>query len=235
MAVSDGQNVNAAVTNAAYVSKTSATNQQMVGTLDLNNTGSGAQVSNTQQAINDNISNIATNTSDIATNTAGIASNLSSITTLQATAPTADEKAALAGTDGSPSTSNKYVTDSDPRLSGGEQSETISDAQTNTNFSNMVFDEANGHTVILDYAIRRRTDSTEKQAVGQIILQYKIDAALWEISESHFSAEDLGVTYEVTTSTGVGTVNYTSDALAGANYNGELYFSVRKTFSQFTS
>lgn len=33
--------------------------------------------------------------------------------------PTADEKAALAGTDGSPSAANKYVTDSDPRLTGG--------------------------------------------------------------------------------------------------------------------
>ena len=33
--------------------------------------------------------------------------------------PTTDEKAALAGTDGTPSGTNKYVTDSDPRLSGG--------------------------------------------------------------------------------------------------------------------
>ena len=31
--------------------------------------------------------------------------------------PTADQKAALAGTNGTPSTSNKYVTDSDPRNS----------------------------------------------------------------------------------------------------------------------
>jgi hypothetical protein len=33
--------------------------------------------------------------------------------------PTADEKAALVGTDGSPSAANPYVTDSDPRLTGG--------------------------------------------------------------------------------------------------------------------
>jgi len=33
--------------------------------------------------------------------------------------PTADQKVALAGTDGTPSASNKYVTDSDSRLAGG--------------------------------------------------------------------------------------------------------------------
>jgi len=235
MAVSNGQPVNASVTNAAYISKTNTGTETTVAVIDLNNAGSGAQVSNTQQAINDNITDISTNTSDIATNTSGIASNLSSITTLQGTAPTADEKAALAGTDGSPSVSNKYVTDSDPRLSGGEQSETISNAQTNTDFLNMVFDEANGHTVILDYAMRRRTDSDEKQATGEIVLQYKIDAAVWEVSEDHYSNEDMGTTFDVGTAAGVGTVDYTTDTLAGANYNGELFFSVRKTFSQFSS
>ena len=33
--------------------------------------------------------------------------------------PTIDEKAALAGTSGSPSDTNRYVTDDDPRLAGG--------------------------------------------------------------------------------------------------------------------
>lgn len=37
-----------------------------------------------------------------------------------ATLPSEDEKDALAGTSGTPSGTNKYVTDSDPRLSGGE-------------------------------------------------------------------------------------------------------------------
>lgn len=38
---------------------------------------------------------------------------------LLAYSPTADEKAALAGTNGAPSDTNRYVTDSDPRLAGG--------------------------------------------------------------------------------------------------------------------
>jgi hypothetical protein len=40
-------------------------------------------------------------------------------TSVQNLLPTASQKAALAGTDGTPSGTNKYVTDSDPRLSGG--------------------------------------------------------------------------------------------------------------------
>ena len=39
--------------------------------------------------------------------------------------PTADQKAALAGTDGAPSGANPYVTDSDPRLGGGVLSGTV--------------------------------------------------------------------------------------------------------------
>ena len=53
-----------------------------------------------------------------------------------ATLPGSDEKAALAGTNGTPSGTNKYVTDSDPRLGGGGGSEppsrtvTVSAGQT---------------------------------------------------------------------------------------------------------
>jgi len=41
------------------------------------------------------------------------------VTPLSPNTPTSDEKAALAGTDGSPSAANKYVTNSDSRLAGG--------------------------------------------------------------------------------------------------------------------
>ncbi|HHT9135461.1 MAG TPA: hypothetical protein ACFYD2_11215, partial [Candidatus Avalokitesvara rifleensis] len=44
--------------------------------------------------------------------------------------PTADQKAALAGTSGTPSATNKYVTDSDSRLSGGGGANTASNVGT---------------------------------------------------------------------------------------------------------
>ena len=84
MSVSDGEKVNAAVTNAAFVSRT--TDSNTTGVLALDNVSSGGTISNAQQQINDNeatgttnAGNIASNTANIATNTADIATNASDI------------------------------------------------------------------------------------------------------------------------------------------------------------
>jgi hypothetical protein len=63
MSVSDGNRVNAAVTNAAYISRT--TDSDTVGIVGLNHASSGGLIANTQQKINDNAANIASNDLDI--------------------------------------------------------------------------------------------------------------------------------------------------------------------------
>lgn len=63
MSLSDGQRVNAAVTNAAYVSRT--TDSDTVGVVGLNNVSSGGLIPNAQQQINDNASNISSNDTEI--------------------------------------------------------------------------------------------------------------------------------------------------------------------------
>ena len=64
MSVSDGQRVNAQVTNAAYISRT--TDTDTVGKIDLNNPDT-AVVTDVQATINDQQSQITSNDSDIAT------------------------------------------------------------------------------------------------------------------------------------------------------------------------
>lgn len=64
MSVSDGQRVNAAVTNAAYLSRT--TDSDTTGVIGLNNPGSGGSIANAQQQINDNTANITSNDGEIA-------------------------------------------------------------------------------------------------------------------------------------------------------------------------
>jgi len=64
MSVSDGQRVNAQVTNAAFLSRT--TDSDTTGVVGLNNASSGGLIPNAQQAINDNASNISSNDTDIA-------------------------------------------------------------------------------------------------------------------------------------------------------------------------
>ena len=65
MAVSDGQRVNAEVTNAAYVSRTE--NSDTLGVVTLNAPSSGGAIPNAQQQINTNSTNIQTNSDDIDT------------------------------------------------------------------------------------------------------------------------------------------------------------------------
>jgi hypothetical protein len=80
MSVSDGQPVNAAVTNAAFISRT--TDSNTVAQVDLQRPASGADVIDVQQTINDEKAKVSQNQADIAQNQADIASNSSAITTL---------------------------------------------------------------------------------------------------------------------------------------------------------
>lgn len=85
MSVSDGQAVNAAVTNAAFLSR--LINTSTVGVVTLDAPASGATITNTQLTINDHETRITDNEADIATNTADIATNTADIATLQASLP----------------------------------------------------------------------------------------------------------------------------------------------------
>ena len=72
MSVTDGQPASDVTFNAAYVSKSSTADQQMVAKLDLNHSGS-TQISDAQLQINTNVTNIAGNASDISDNASDIA------------------------------------------------------------------------------------------------------------------------------------------------------------------
>ena len=85
MSVTNGQQANDTTFNTAFVSKTA--NSTVISKVTLNRSGSGAQVPDVQQGINDNIANIATNASNISTNTGNIASNESRITSLEGSLP----------------------------------------------------------------------------------------------------------------------------------------------------
>ncbi len=73
MTVKNGEIADENTFNTSFVSREDDSN--MIGVLALENAGSGANVANTQQAINDNIDNISTAQADILTNAANIAIN----------------------------------------------------------------------------------------------------------------------------------------------------------------
>lgn len=77
MSVHDGQRADANNFNNAFFSK--VTNSIGVAVYTLSNPASGAQVSNIQKQINDDIAAIAQNVTDIATNATDIATNVNDI------------------------------------------------------------------------------------------------------------------------------------------------------------
>lgn len=107
MTVQNGQDVSAQVTNPAFISKTDTSTQNTAtGIVGLNNATSGAQILNVQQAINDNIDDIAQNASDILEN----ASDIGDIRTLTNTADgDTDMGAYVAAPNGFSITDNEHL------------------------------------------------------------------------------------------------------------------------------
>lgn len=79
MSISNGELANETNFNNAFLDKN--TDTETVNKIALKRPASGADVTDTQQTINDNIANIATNTSNISTNTTNIGTNATNIST----------------------------------------------------------------------------------------------------------------------------------------------------------
>ena len=100
MSINDGQRIRAAESNAAWVSKTSITGNQVTGIIILDNSTditSGSTINNAQAKINDNAdritqneADIAQNQLDIAQNTSDISANTSDIADIRTTTGTSD-------------------------------------------------------------------------------------------------------------------------------------------------
>lgn len=92
----------------------------------------------------------------------------------------------------------------------------------------LVFDKSVYKTVVLDVDIERFTDTNKVQETGQIKLNHDTQADAWQISFNS-SFGDAGVVFSVT---GSGQVQYTSDDLTGANYNGKIRVARTTLFNQ---
>ena len=79
--------------------------------------------------------------------------------------------------------------------------------------------------VCLYYTIHRRTDSAVKKESGFLVLNYDPDASDWDCEYQTITGSS-GVEFFINS----GQVEYTSDNMAGANYEGELKLSLIKRF-----
>lgn len=214
MSVSNGQKANQTTFNNAFASKTSdntiSGNNDFTGVVSLNNAGSAPAIGNVQTEIN-----------------AKAPSNDSRF-------PTTQEKAALAGSAGAPSNTNRYITQEDTRLPSDPQDFTINNNEASAVATGFSFDESVSEVQVLRVALRRRTDSSEVINYYNIRASYYKDAAEWRSMgiESFSDNADAGVNFSITTS---GDLEYTSDDLVGANYFGQAKIIDMLTFGVFTS
>jgi len=84
----------------------------------------------------------------------------------------------------------------------------------------LLFSSSTDTSQIIFYEIRRKTDSNEVVATGEISIFYRTLTSTWEISDST-NGDDDGVTFSITSG---GQIQYTSNTLSGSNYTGTILF-----------
>lgn len=216
MSVSNGQKANQTTFNDAFASKTSdnviSGNNELTGVLSLNNTPSAPAISNVQTEIN------------------------SKAPSNDARFPTTQEKAALAGTEGAPSNTNRYVTNEDKRLPGSVVAESILDNQSSNQATSLVLDESVSECSIVQIAVRRRDDTQEFVSIYEVKAMYLKDSAEWRSLGVRESSEGLGQEAGVSWFINIdGTLEYQSTNLGGANYFGEAKIINVFTFGVWAS
>ena len=92
----------------------------------------------------------------------------------------------------------------------------------------LIFSSSEVRSAQIHYTIKRRTDSNEKRSTGILKVQYKPDAGAWSIANESDFDNDTGVAFTITAA---GQIQYTTNDLSGANYDGFIIF---KTISAFT-
>lgn len=104
---------------------------------------------------------------------------------------------------------------------------TIADGQTGANVTGMTIDSSTYSSAEYIYEIIRSDGVTTRRSLGRVVMFY--DGTNWSLEQSLSGGDASGVTFGVTTTTGVGQVTYDSD-LMGGTYSGSIKFA-RYTFS----
>lgn len=113
---------------------------------------------------------------------------------------------------------------------GTQDSDTISNnVSSATSISGMGADSSLYSSAIFEVEVDRSTDSVSLFGNQKLALQYKDSA--WVLTEGEiFGGEDHGVTWSVTESGGIATIQYQSTNMAGSNYAGTIKWK-RMTFA----
>lgn len=196
MSVSDGQLVNAAVSNAAWISRLIDSNT--VGKLDLENV-STTDLIDLQRVINEALSSLGIANQAATDASANVYSSNNVVTDGD------NRKVAIGKLDAESGT-----VISDFSIANNQAAP--------ANVTGLVFDKVSVKAARIFFDISRRTDTQNVIEVGEMFCVFDAEADDWRVSlDSKF--DDGGLTFTITS---VGQVQYTSTDLTGTSYSGTL-------------
>ncbi len=118
-----------------------------------------------------------------------------------------------------------------PFTTNPADSQTINNNQAAaTNITDLNYDGNYFTSIIVDYELQRSTSLETRFTQGILYLRYRSGA--WELENGLIVGDLSGVTLSISTAGTVGTVQYTSDNIAGASYAGKIKW---KTFNFITN
>lgn len=219
--VSNGQQAVAATWNDAFLSRTADSSTVARITLASAHVDSGATIANTQRYINE----VADSDGTVGEGDANrkVYSSNNYITNGDS------RKVAIGKLDQAAADLSVEISEKVPKFIDNPQTVNNNEATPQT-VTDLAFVGASHTSAIINYEVRRKTDSTSKIAVGRLFAYRQPDTGVWVLEVGDWFGQDAvipgGLTFTILQTVDDAVVQYISDNLAGANYEGTIKTSV---------
>lgn len=193
-----------------------------------------------QSQTNTNTSNIATNAAAISALALRVTQNENDIDDLEAvdavlSGSIGNVAANLAGTQGDLDIAEAEIVTLKNRVNtleaflGTTGNQSILNNTADQILTDMIFDGEDYSAILIEFAIRRDTDTANKVCQGLLYLVFSNLTSTWQIEKGLEVIDYSGVTFTIPMTTGkIGQVKMTSNDLAGTSYSGKIYYNIKK-------
>jgi hypothetical protein len=112
---------------------------------------------------------------------------------------------------------------------GTSGNQTILNNTADQVLTDMIFDGLNYSAIVVEFAIRRDTDTANKVCQGLLYLVFSNYTGTWRVEKGVEALDYAGVTFTMPNTVGkIGQVKMTSNDLAGTSYSGKIYYNIKK-------
>lgn len=108
-----------------------------------------------------------------------------------------------------------------------ETSFTFAQGASAASITGLTFDVLQTKAFTAKIFVSRSTTTNEAVAMVSVNGFYRPLTATWDIGVPIVDGDDVGLTFTISTATGVGQIKYTSSTISGSSYNGASKFSAQ--------